>query len=66
LTFDLDAKAELSKIIQQIGLKEGINYLPIGIDKPGRPCIEGLVPERILSKVHSQNTDLVMQMTAFD
>lgn len=66
LTFDLDAKSELDKAMQQIGLKEGVDYLAIGINKPGKQCIEGLVPDRILSKVHAQNTDLVMQLTAQD
>ncbi len=66
LTFDLDAKSELDKTMQQIGLKEGVDYLAIGINKPGKQCIEGLVPDRILSKVHANNTDLVMQLSAQD
>jgi hypothetical protein len=66
VTFDLDAKVELERIMQQIGLVEGDSYLPIGIAKAGRKCIEGLLPERILSKVHAKNTDLVMQMCSGD
>lgn len=66
VTFDLDAKAELEKTMQQVGLKEGGDYLAIGANKPGKQCIEGLVPDRILAVVHSQNTDLVMQLTAHD
>lgn len=66
LTFDLDAKLELEKTMQQIGLQEGEDYLAIGDEKPGKQCIEGLLPERILSTVYSQNTDLVMQLTAQD
>lgn len=66
VTFDLDAKPELEKTMQQIGLKEGEDYLPIGANKPGKQCIEGLVPDRILSAVYGQNTDLVMQLTAQD
>lgn len=66
VTFDLDAKVELERIMQQIGLVEGDSYLPIGIAKAGRECIEGLLPERILSKVHAKNTDLVMQMCSGD
>ena len=66
LTFDLDAKSELEKTMQQIGLIEGKDYFPIGINKPGKQCIEGLVPERILSMVYSKHTDLVMQLTAQD
>lgn len=66
VTFDLDAKGELERVMSQIGLVEGDGYLPIGIAKSGKDCIEGLLPERILSKVYGQNTDLVMQMGSAD
>jgi energy-coupling factor transporter ATP-binding protein EcfA2 len=66
VTFDLDAKPELGKMMQQIGLEDGADYLAIGVNKPGKQCIEGLVPDRILAAVHAQNTDLVMQLTAQD
>ena len=66
VTFDLDAKPELEKMMQQIGLKDGVDYLAIGANKPGKQCIEGLVADRILSSVYAQNTDLVMQLTAQD
>ena len=66
VTFDLDAKADLERIMNQIGLIEGKNFLMVGANKPGRQCIEGLIPERILSKVYSSNTDLVMQLTSQD
>ena len=35
-----------------------------GSTKPGKQCIEGLLPERVLSKVYSENTDLVMALTS--
>lgn len=66
VTFDLDAKPDLEKMMQQIGLQDGTDYLAIGVNKPGKQCIEGLVPDRILAVVHAQNTDLVMQLTAQD
>ena len=64
VTFDLDAKAELDRTMQQIGLVEGAQYMAIGATKPGRQCIEGLLPEKILARVYSENTDLVMQLSA--
>jgi predicted ATP-dependent endonuclease of OLD family len=64
ITFDLDAKAELEKSMHQIGLKEGHNYISVGVEKPGKQCIEGLLPDRVISKVLSDNPDLVMQMGA--
>jgi putative ATP-dependent endonuclease of the OLD family len=66
VTFDLDAKPELERVMSQIGLKEGVDYLALGNSRPGKQCIEGLVPDRILSDVHAKNTDLVMQLTAQD
>lgn len=66
VTFDLDAKQELEKTMHQIGLKDGEDYLAVGVNKPGKQCIEGLVPDRILSVVYSTQTDLVMQLSAQD
>lgn len=66
VTFDLDAKNELDRTMSQIGLVEGVQYMAIGINKPGRQCVEGLLPEKILAKVYSENTDLVMQLSAVD
>jgi len=64
VTFDLDAKSELERTMIQIGLVDGVQYMAIGVNKPGKQCIEGLLPEKILSKVYSDNTDLVMQLTS--
>lgn len=64
VTFDLDAKSELERTMTQVGLEEGVGYLAVGSGKPGKQCIEGLLPERILSKVYSANTDLVMALTS--
>jgi hypothetical protein len=64
ITFDLDAKQELERTMHQLGLSHGSDYLAIGAEKSGKQCIEGLVPDRILAKVYSENTDFVMQLTA--
>jgi putative ATP-dependent endonuclease of the OLD family len=64
VTFDLDAKLELERTMHQIGLIEGTQYMAIGANKPGRQCIEGLLPEKILAKVHGENTDLIMQLSS--
>lgn len=66
VTFDLDAKQELERIMVQVGLNEGVGYFAVGANKPGKQCIEGLLPERILSKVYAANTDLVMALTSAD
>ena len=64
VTFDLDAKLELEKTMTQVGLVENKGFFAIGLTKPGKQCIEGLLPERILAKVHAENTDLVMALTS--
>lgn len=66
ITFDLDAKSELDRTMSQVGLVEGIGYLTVGSSKPGKQCIEGLLPDRILAAVYSSNTDLVMALTSAD
>lgn len=66
VTFDLDAKSELERIMNQIGLTEGAGYLAVGSNKPGKQCIEGLLPERLLSIVYAANTDLVMALSSAD
>jgi putative ATP-dependent endonuclease of the OLD family len=64
VTFDLDAKSELERTMSQVGLVENTGFLAVGSMKPGKQCIEGLLPDRVLSKVYSANTDLVMALTS--
>lgn len=66
ITFDLDAKKELEKIMQQLSLNENDDYMPIGLDSDGKDCIEGLLHASILSDVYAKNTDLVMKLTSTD
>jgi len=66
VTFDLDAKQDLEKTMAQVGLAEGTGYLAVGANKPGKQCIEGLLPDRVLSKVYGANADLVMALTSAD
>lgn len=55
VTFDLDAKAELERTMAQVGLADGTGYLTVGVNKPGKQCIEGLLPDRVLAKVYGAN-----------
>lgn len=66
VTFDLDAKGELERVMHQIGLEENTGFLAVGSNKPGKQCIEGLLPERILAKVYGANAGLVMALTSAD
>lgn len=66
ITFDLDARPELERIMKQINLEEGKQYTAIGINKPGQECIEGLVYDSIRSEVFANNTDLIMKLSSQD
>ncbi len=62
VTYDLDAKGEAAAALQRVGLTYGDNHVELGMDKPGRDCIEGLLPESVLSAVAGREVDLVMQL----
>lgn len=61
VTFDLDAFGEVEKCLSGLGLERGKNYLPLGIDAPGKKDIEGLLPDSIKNAVRSANASLVDQ-----
>lgn len=62
ITFDLDARAEVKQRLEAVGLQENVDFAPVGISKPGRDAIEGLLPDRVLAAVNGKETDLVMQL----
>ena len=62
ITYDLDAQKDVRSALDRVGLKQGTDYKALGIDKPGRDCIEGVLPPSILSRVNGEQTDLVMQL----
>ncbi len=62
ITFDLDAKNDVTRKLESIGLTDGNDFCAIGVDKPGRECIEGLLPEAIMAKVYSERVDDVMAL----
>lgn len=57
ITFDLDAEKEVKGKLESIGLSDGANFCAVGVDKPGKECIEGLLPDSILKAVYSENVD---------
>ena len=66
ITYDLDAKRELSKVMAQLSLAEDTDHMAVGIEDDGKDCIEGLLPSSILASVHGSNTDLIMRLTSTD
>jgi putative ATP-dependent endonuclease of OLD family len=59
ITFDLDAKTEVQRHLEQIGLEEKKDFLAVGKDRPGKKAIEGLLPEKVLQAVYGREVGLV-------
>jgi putative ATP-dependent endonuclease of the OLD family len=66
LTYDLDAKAEVGAALCRVGLKENSDYAALGMSQAGKECIEGLLPQSVLSAVNGRETDLVMMLGSKD
>jgi putative ATP-dependent endonuclease of OLD family len=66
VTFDLDAKKEVTAPLERLGLEDKKHFLALGEDQAGKDCIEGLLPQRVLANVNGRETDLVMQLGSRD
>lgn len=66
VTYDLDAHGEAKSALGRLGLKESQDFLPVGVSKASKNCLEGLLPDRTLSAVNGRETDLVMKLTSTD
>ena len=61
VTVDLDKYFEIKSSFETLGLKENHDYIVVGKNSAGKKCIEGLVPNSLLSKVYSENVELVQK-----
>ena len=59
VTFDLDARDELTRRLQVLGFEPESHFAPVGIDAPGKKNIEGLLPDSVRRAVYSANDGLV-------
>ncbi|MGB2442821.1 ATP-dependent nuclease [Planktomarina sp.] len=57
ITFDLDAEREVKGKLETISLSEGTDFCAVGISKPGKECIEGLLPDTVHKEVYAENVD---------
>ncbi|KAF0232545.1 MAG: ATP-dependent [Desulfovibrionaceae bacterium] len=64
ITYDLDCDSEVQRSMSNLGLQRNIDYLPIGINQPGKDRLEGLLPNTIWSSVFSQETDVVLSLSS--
>jgi putative ATP-dependent endonuclease of the OLD family len=59
VTFDLDNAGQIEKTLQRAGLQKDTDYVPIGVEGPGRKSIEGLLPDAIKAEVRTRHPELV-------
>jgi len=63
ITYDLDADHDLRARLDALGFERRIQYTPVGVDSPGKRCIEGLLPDPIRRRVYGDNPDLVQALS---
>lgn len=66
VTYDLDAAAECKPALIRVDLEELKDFCSLGVNQPGKNCIEGLLPERTLSAVHAIHSTLIMKLGSTD
>ena len=66
VTVDIDGLADAQGSFDALDLKEGTDYLGIGLDEDGKRCIEGLVPQSVHKYVYSENPDLIQRVADGD
>lgn len=62
VTYDLDAVSDVRAALNRVGLKESLDFIGLGLAQGGKDCIEGLLPQGVLSVVNGRETDLVMKL----
>jgi putative ATP-dependent endonuclease of the OLD family len=66
VTYDLDAASEVRGALGRVGLVESTDFIGLGANQAGKDCIEGLLPQSVLSTVNGRETDLVMKLGSKD
>jgi hypothetical protein len=64
VTYDLDAEKQVEKTLQALQLEKKRHFAPVGINAPGKRCIEGLIPDNVCKAVYAANASLVQAATA--
>ena len=64
VTYDLDAEKQVAKTLEALQLEKKRHFMPVGINAPGKRCIEGLLPSSVTEAVYAKNASLVQAATA--
>lgn len=64
LTYDLDVEHEVHGVIHALQMEKGVDYTPIGVNSPGKKCIEGMLPDHIYATVSGRNPALVRELSS--
>ncbi len=64
VTFDLDADKQVAKTLQALQLEKKRHFAPVGVNAPGKRCVEGLIPDGVTEAVYASNASLVQAATA--
>lgn len=66
VTFDLDCRDKVQSHLTSLGFEKDKNLFAIGLDKPGKRSIEGLLPDRIRNAVVAENAELIAALQSED
>ena len=61
VTYDLDVENEVRKGLERNGFVHKDNFLGLGVNKPGRRAVEGLLPQNLVTSVNNEHLELVQQ-----
>jgi len=61
VTYDLDVENEVRMVLERNGFVHKQDFVGLGLNKPGKRAIEGLLPENVVNSVNANNNDLVQQ-----
>lgn len=66
VTFDKDAEVDSVRCLERLGLNHLKDFCPIGVSRPGKDCIEGIVPQRIIENVMTGDLALALSSAVAD
>ncbi|MDH4319191.1 MAG: ATP-binding protein [Desulfobulbaceae bacterium] len=61
ITYDLDVEGSVEKTFQALSMEKHKDYMAIGLNRPAKKNIEGLLPNTVISKVYADNPTLVQE-----